>query len=162
MGDADEEDDFHLSCLGLLYGLPRGLPEACGGQSGSMKAEEGRSTTVCEIVGNGSAFDGKHVKVRAFVIGGIPHGIVLVDDNCAGGLTMDAPDTVREHEDYLAFMRTIVEERRGFTRNSESRLTADFYGFLEYNPKKHQKWVLNVERISGSEVKRNVGKAADR
>jgi hypothetical protein len=75
---------------------------------------------------------------------------------------MDAPDSVREHDDYLAFMRTIVEEGGGFTRDSTLRVIANFYGLLEYHPKEHQKWVLNVERISGVEVKRNVSQPANR
>lgn len=131
-------------------------------ESAAPKSSEAESTTVCEIVKNGAAFNGKHVSIHAFVVGGIPHGIALADDRCSGGLTMDAPDSVREHDDYLAFMRTIVEQGGKFTEKSEPRVVANFHGVLEYHPKEHQKWVLNVERISGLEVKRNVGKPATR
>jgi hypothetical protein len=132
------------------------LCESGYAREGTTKTTQVAPTTVCEIVKNGAAFDGKYVSVHAFVVGGIPHGIALADDRCSGGLTMDAPDSVREHDDYLAFMRTIVEEGGGFTEKSQSRLVANFYGLLEYHPKEHQKWVLNVERISGLELKRNV------
>src|SRR5216684_7730099 len=113
------------------------------------------SASVCEIVKNGAAFDGKYVSVHAFVIGGIGHGFALADERCRGGLSMDAPESVREHEDYLAFMRAVIESGGGFTENSKSRLTAMFYGLLKYQPKDHRKWVLDVERISEIEVKPN-------
>ncbi len=130
-------------------------------ESAATRSPEAVSATVCEIVKNGAAFNGKHVSVRAFVVGGIPHGIVLVDDDCSGGLTMDAAESVREHEDYVAFMRAVVEQGGKFTQKSETRIVSDFFGLLEYHPKGHQKWVLNVERISGLEVKRNVSKSGN-
>jgi len=128
-------------------------------QESAATKPQAMSATVCEIVKNGAAFDDKHVSVRAFVIGGIPHGIVLFDDDCSGGLTMDAAESVREHDDYVAFMRAVVEQGGKFTQKSETKIVADFFGLLKYHPKEQQKWVLNVERISGLEVKRNVSKS---
>lgn len=133
-----------------------------GGQEIARKPSEGVSATICDIVKDGKAFDGKYVSVHAFVIGGIGHGFALADETCSGGLSMDAPESVREHKDYLAFMRTVVDSGGGFTENSKSRLTAKFYGLLKYHPKEHRKWVLNVERISEVEVKQNVSKPSDR
>lgn len=151
-----------LSVL-FLWTLPMIYISALPGHSYSQesaapKSSEVPSASVCEIVKNGAAFDDKHVTVRAFVVGGIGHGIVLADDRCGGGLTMDAADSVREHDDYRAFVRTVVEEGGKFTEKSETRIVATFHGLLEYHPKEQQRWVLNVERISGLDVKRNVSK----
>jgi hypothetical protein len=115
--------------------------------------------TVCEVVKNGAAFEGKYISVRGFVIGGVGHGIVVVNDDCSGGLSLDPPEAVREREDYLAFMRTVLKEGGGFTRDSKSRVVAKFDGLLEYHPKEHRKWVLRADRISEVEVKQNVNKA---
>lgn len=114
--------------------------------------------TVCEIVKDGASFDGKYVSVHAYVIGGIGHGFAFADEHCSGGLSMEAPESVREHEDYLAFMRAVLDSGGGFTRGSKSRLTATFYGLLKYHPKEHRKWILNVERISEIEVKPNISR----
>jgi hypothetical protein len=118
-------------------------------------------TSVCEVVKNGTAFDKKYISVRGFVIGGLGHGIVVVNDDCGGGLTLDPPEEVREHKDYLGFMRTVLSQGGGFTRNSKSRVVAKFDGLLEYHPKEHRKWVLRANRISEVEVKQNVNKASD-
>jgi hypothetical protein len=130
-----------------------------GSKESAPQSRQTVSATVCEIVKNGAAFDRKYLSVQAFVIGGIGHGFALADDQCSAGLSMDAPESVREHEDYLTFMRTVVEQGGGFTENSKSRLTARFYGLVKYHPKEHRKWVLDVERISEIEVKQNVNKA---
>ena len=143
---------------------------ACPAEERRMKAHQGCGTqppqnipaTVCEIVRNGAAFDGKYVSVHAFVIGGIGHGFAFADEHCNGGLSMDAPEPVREHEDYLAFMRAVVDSGGGFTRDSKARLTARLCGLLKYHPKEHRKWILEVERISEIEVKPNVSKPSDR
>ena len=145
----------HGVVLTLTVGLIQGL---CASQNRSQPNDTGVFTSVCDIVKNGAAFDGKHIKTRAFVVGGVPHGIVLVEDNCRGGLTLDASESVREHDDYLAFMRTILAEKGGFTRDSVSRLSATFYGLLTYHPNDHQKWVLNVERIVDIDIKHKIAK----
>ena len=118
--------------------------------------------TVCQVVKNGAAFDREYVSVRGFVIGGVGHGMAVVDDDCSGGLSLNPPEPVREHKDYLVFMRTVLNEGGGFTRQSKSRVVAKFDGILEYHPKEHRKWVLRAERISDVEVKQNVNKPTDR
>ena len=138
------------------------LPESNNSRQGPSHPTQAVQATVCEVVKNGAAFDGKYISVRAFVVGGVGHGMVLVSDDCAGSLTLDGPESVREHPDYLAFMRTILENGGGFTRNSKSRVTARFDGSLEYHPKDHRKWVLKADRIFEIEVKRNARKPSGR
>jgi hypothetical protein len=120
------------------------------------------SATVCEVVKNGAAFDGRYISLRGFVIGGVGHGIVVLNDDCSGGLSLNPPETVREHQDYLAFMSTVIKEGGGFTRESKSRVVAKFDGFLQYHPKAHRKWVLRADRISDVEIKQSVNKPSDR
>ncbi len=118
-------------------------------------------TTVCEVVKNGAAFDGKYISVRGFVIAGVGHGIIVANDDCSGGLSLNPPEATREREDYLAFMRTVLSQGGGFTRESRSRVVAKFNGLMEYHPKEHRKWVLRADCISDVEVRRNEKKSTD-
>jgi len=104
------------------------------------------------------AFHGKQVKMRAFVVGGVPpHGVGMVEDARGGGLTQDPSKRVREHHDYLTFMRAILEEGGGFTRYSGSRLNALLWS-IDMPPIDRQKWLLNLERIFDIGTNHNTGK----
>ncbi len=122
------------------------------GQPKRLTPPHAVSATVCEIVKNGRLFDGRYVTVRAFVVGGIPHGFALSDEHCRGGLSMGS----QEPEGYDAFLRAVLDAGGGFTESSKSRLTARFYGVLTYHPKQHAKWVLNVSHIRDLELKQNI------
>jgi hypothetical protein len=109
------------------------------------------SATVCDIVRNGRLLDGRYVTVRAFVVGGIPHGFALSDDHCRGGLSMGS----QEPEGYDAFLRAVLDAGGGFTESSKMRLTASFNGVLRWRPDQHAKWVLSVSQIRDLELQQN-------
>ena len=136
------------------------LAQSSRGQSstGQLKGPpHAVSATVCEIVKSGRGFDGRFVTVRAFVVGGIPHGFSLSDDHCRGGLSMGSrePDS-QDIEGYGAFLRAVFDAGGGFTETSKLRLTARFFGVLRYHPDQHAKWVLNVSKIGDIELKQNI------
>jgi len=88
--------------------------------------------------------------LRARVLDGQLHGILLKDDRCDKGLRMTASDAVREQKDYNEFMRTLYSLRK---KSSDHTITADFYGRFVYRAAEPRlKWALDVERISNMEV----------
>jgi hypothetical protein len=143
-----------LLVLGLCAVLFALRKEQADARQSTPIASQREPSTVCDIIINAKALNGTKVSVRAFIIGGIGHGIALVDQRCKGGLTMDAPAAVRDHEDYLELMRTIVKEGSHFDRESRTHVTGTFYGLIEYHPRDQEKWVLNIERITGITVER--------
>ena len=135
------------------------LRQPLSAQDTVSRSDQAISTTVCELTKNGAQSNGKRVSIRAGVVGGFGHGILLFDlkKHCPHGLSMDAPETVRDHDDYKAFEHALYGEGGAIgalRKKGDKRVSATFVGTFEYRPSEPRlKWVLQVERISNIEVK---------
>ena len=94
------------------------MPGFCASQNPSQSRDATVFTSVCDSVPDGAVFDGDMSKCVPSSLVAFQDGIVMVEDACRGRSTLEASKPVREHDDYLTFMRAMLEEGGGFTRYS--------------------------------------------
>ncbi len=87
-------------------------------------------TTVCAIVQNPRAFNGKSVRFRADVLTDWRHGTVLIDSNCKVGITLSSTTSVPQDQ-ADALVRGVGHPMDG-GRNRTA--TATFTGTFSWKP----------------------------
>ena len=88
-------------------------------------------TTVCNVIANPSAFDGKLVRFRAGVATDWTHGMFLMDRSCEGRIQLSFMNAVPVDE-AKAFDKAVgTELNGGFDRTA----VATFTGHISWKPK---------------------------
>lgn len=129
------------------------------GQSTVAGSEKALLTTVCDLTKNGAQTKGKRVTIRASVISGGMHGILLVDpgNRCKHGLRMKAQANSRDHDDFRLFDHALYAEggeMGSYREPGEKGITATFTGIMEYRSNETRlKWAIRVEHISNIDVR---------
>jgi hypothetical protein len=149
-----------LAMIGVcIYWLQCPVPQQLGAQTTVSRSSKTIVASVCDLMRTGSQLHLERVSVRAAVIAGGMHGILLVDpqNRCKHGVTMDAPSRVRDHDDYQSFLDALYGqggEIGAFRIKGEKGITATFLGTVEYHPNEPRlKWTLQVEHITNISVK---------
>ena len=93
-------------------------------------ADDAVDTTVCDIISNPKAFDGRLVRLRAGVQPAWPHGIYLIDQHCVGRIQLASTQAVPADQ-ARAFDAAVGDE---FTGGFDRTAVATFIGRVAWKP----------------------------
>lgn len=101
-------------------------------------------TTVCDVLANPSAFDGKLVRFRAGVLTEWHHGIALMGRDCQGAIQLASTGAVpaEQTEAFDAAVGTPL--KGGFDRTA----VATFTGRISWKPRKERAYMDNPLKLA--------------
>jgi hypothetical protein len=111
-------------------------------------SKEPKVVTLCQLISRAERYQGKLVKVAAFVIGNGLENAVLSDSSCPESpLTPQYSGKPEEVPGAPAVQLALIVGR-GQPGKPDPEVSAEFTGSFELRPKESTKWVLHVTSIS--------------